>query len=200
VPVAVCADALWELSGKYDVGIDGECNIIINGVAVPRPRCRPAEECARRTLEEYKKKLESPPPPPRRPEEEEHETLMLKYTWLKWWSKDVVMSLLRSDRSALLDVLQRLDRPEVPYAVLTFLGRFELDLSCLIDVYTSADGFCVSFCIKDVGGTRPTTYCYDRGKGWHAAPMPKFLRLKPLEGGGLAEVYAVGGKEVVRVA
>jgi hypothetical protein len=82
------ADALWELSGKYDVGLwyeyvrvgtwshqfDVFCGVVVNGVRLYQPHCRTAEECARQILEDYERELERlkepPPPPPPDPAEE----------------------------------------------------------------------------------------------------------------------------------
>ena len=193
------ADALWELAERgYDVAVDDECNVVINGVAVSRPHCRSADECVKQMLEEYRKKLESPPPPPRRnPEEEEYEALLQRYLWLRWWNRIAVLDALKRDRRELLDILQRLNSPEVPHIIVAFLGRFELDFRCVIAVYKYEDVYCVEFCIKD---SRPATYCYEPGRGWYAAAwQPKFLRLKPLEDGRLTEIYAVESKELIRV-
>jgi hypothetical protein len=188
------ADALWELAERgLTAEIDDECNVVINGVAVPRPRCRGVEECVRQMLEEYKKRLESPPPPRRSPEEEEYETLLQRYAWLGWWNKEVVISALRQHKQVLLNLLQRLS--EVPL-VARFIGRFDLDFRCVVEVFGDGHNYCVSFCIKDA---QPTTYCYERGRGWRAAQRPKFLRLRPLEDGRLAEVYAVEDKEMIRI-
>ncbi len=192
------ADALWELAERgYDVAVSGECGIVINGVAVSRPRCRGVEECVRQMLEEYKKRLENPPPPRRSPEEEEYETLLQQYAWLGWWHREAVASALKQHRQALLDLLRRLDA--VPHFVAAFIGRFELDLRCVVEVFSGGSGnYCISFCVKDA---RTATYCYEQGRGWYAAPQqPKFLRLKPLEDGRLVEVYSLEGRELVRIA
>jgi len=192
------ADVLWELSEKYDVGVDDDCNVIINGVAVPKPHCRSADECVEKMLEEYRRKLESPPPPPRRnPEEEEYEALLQRYTWLRWWNRNTILDALRRGRRELLNLLSRLNNPEIPNIAILFLGRFDLDLRCIIDVYRSADGVCVSFCVRDFD---PKTYCYEQGKGWYATQRPKFMRLKPLKDGKLVEIYTVENKELVRIA
>jgi hypothetical protein len=72
------ADALWELSGKYDVGVwyeyvrvgawvnqyDVFCGPVVNGVRLDQPYCRTAEECARQILEDYKRELEKMREPP----------------------------------------------------------------------------------------------------------------------------------------
>jgi hypothetical protein len=72
------ADALWELSGKYDVGVwyeyvrvgrwvnqyDVFCGVVVNGVKLYQPYCRTAEECVKQILEDYKRELEKMKEPP----------------------------------------------------------------------------------------------------------------------------------------
>ena len=190
------ADALWELAERsFNVEVDSECSIIVNGVIVPRPRCRAVDECAEQILEEYKRMLESPPPPRRDPEEEEYRHLIRQYAWLGWWRRDTVLDALKRYKQALLDLLRQLS--EVPHFVAGFIGRFDLDFRCVTAVFKSRDGYCISFCVKDA---KPATYCYEHGKGWRHTPQPKFVKLKPLEDGRLAEVHAVEGKELIRIA
>jgi hypothetical protein len=84
------ADALWELSDRFDVGVwyrrveervgmlryevHVYCGVVVNGVELDQPQCRTAEECAKQILEDYKmelkKRSEPPPPPPPDPAEE----------------------------------------------------------------------------------------------------------------------------------
>ncbi|MFZ8841173.1 MAG: hypothetical protein ACO2PM_20090 [Pyrobaculum sp.] len=190
------ADALWELAERgLEVGVNEECGVVINGIAASRPRCRAVEECVRQMLEEYKRMLESPPPPRRDPEEEEYRHLIRQYAWLGWWRRDTVLDALKRYKQALLDLLRRLS--EVPHFVAGFIGRFDLDFRCVTAVFKSRDGYCISFCVKDA---KPATYCYEHGKGWRHTPQPKFVKLKPLEDGRLAEVHAVEDKELIRIA
>ncbi len=72
------ADALWELSGKYDVGLSYECvrvgkwvnqydvycGVVVNGVKLYQPHCRAVEDCVRQILEDYKRELEKMREPP----------------------------------------------------------------------------------------------------------------------------------------
>jgi hypothetical protein len=72
------ADALWELSGQYDVGVwyeyvrvgawsrqfDVFCGVVVNGVRLDQPYCRTAEECVEQILEDYKRELERSREPP----------------------------------------------------------------------------------------------------------------------------------------
>jgi hypothetical protein len=66
------ADALWELSGKYDVGVwyeyvrvgvgvnqyDVFCGVVVNGVRLDQPYCRAVEECVEEILRDYNRELE----------------------------------------------------------------------------------------------------------------------------------------------
>jgi hypothetical protein len=72
------ADALWELSGQYDVGVwyeyvkvgagvnqyDVFCGVVINGVKLYQPHCRSVEDCVNQILEDYKKEVEKMKEPP----------------------------------------------------------------------------------------------------------------------------------------
>jgi hypothetical protein len=81
----VAADALWELAGRFEVGLWYECGgpkwypecicgVAVNGVKPDQPYCRTAEECVKQILEDYKMELKRqskpPPPPPPDPAEE----------------------------------------------------------------------------------------------------------------------------------
>jgi hypothetical protein len=101
------ADALWVLSGKYDMGVwyeyrrvgmwvnqyDVFCGVVVNGVRLGQPHCRTAEECARQILEDYKRELERlrepPQPPPPGPAEkllrEWPELEAFGMEWVKKW-------------------------------------------------------------------------------------------------------------------
>jgi hypothetical protein len=72
------ADALWELSEKYDVGLwyeyrrvgvgvnqyDVFCGVVVNGVKLYQPHSRAVEDCVRQILEDYKKEVEKMKEPP----------------------------------------------------------------------------------------------------------------------------------------
>jgi len=72
------ADALWELSGKYDVGVwyeyvrvgvginqyDVFCGVVVDGVRLDQPHCRAVEECVEEMLRDYKSELERLREPP----------------------------------------------------------------------------------------------------------------------------------------
>jgi len=66
------ADALWELSEKYDVGVwyeyvrvgagvnqyDVFCGVVVNGVKLYQPHSRSVEDCVKQILEDYKREAE----------------------------------------------------------------------------------------------------------------------------------------------
>jgi hypothetical protein len=66
------ADALWELAGRFEVGLwyeyrrvgtwvnqyDVFCGVVVNGVRLYQPQCRTVEDCVRQILEDYKRELE----------------------------------------------------------------------------------------------------------------------------------------------
>jgi hypothetical protein len=72
------ADALWELSGKYDVGLwyeyvrvgvginqyDVFCGVVVDGVRLDQPYCRAVEECVEEMLRDYRRELERLREPP----------------------------------------------------------------------------------------------------------------------------------------
>ncbi len=66
------AEAVWELSGRFDVGVwyeyvkvgagvnqyDVFCGVVVNGVKLYQPQCRSVEDCVRQILEDYKRDVE----------------------------------------------------------------------------------------------------------------------------------------------
>ncbi len=72
------ADALWELSGNYDVGVWYEyvrvaagvnqygvfCGPTVNGVKLYQPHCRSADDCVKQIIEDYRREVEKMKEPP----------------------------------------------------------------------------------------------------------------------------------------
>jgi hypothetical protein len=72
------ADALWELAGRYDVGVwyeyvrvgvgvnqyDVFCGVVVDGVKLEQPYCRTAEECVEEMLRDYRQEVERLREPP----------------------------------------------------------------------------------------------------------------------------------------
>ena len=69
------ADALWELAGRFEVGLWYECSgpewnrqcvcgVVVNGVRLPRPYCRSVDECVEQIVKDYKHEVERMREPP----------------------------------------------------------------------------------------------------------------------------------------
>jgi hypothetical protein len=72
------ADALWELAGRFEVGLwyeyvrvgvgvnqyDVFCGVVVNGVRLDQPHCRTAEECVEEMLRDYGREVERLKEPP----------------------------------------------------------------------------------------------------------------------------------------
>jgi hypothetical protein len=72
------ADALWELSGRFEVGLwyeyvrvgtwsrqfDVFCGVVVNGVRLDQPYCRSVEECVEEILRDYGREVERLREPP----------------------------------------------------------------------------------------------------------------------------------------
>ncbi len=102
------ADALWELSGRFEVGLwyeyrrvgvgvnqyDVFCGVVVNGVRLSQPHCRTAEGCVRQILEDYKREVEKMKEPPAPLPPDPAEELLREYPelsafgvdWVKKWA------------------------------------------------------------------------------------------------------------------
>ncbi len=165
------ADALWELSEKYDVGVWYKrveekrgmlryevhvyCGVVVNGVELDQPQCRTAEECVRQILEEYKNEVKrrsepSPPPPPDPAEELLREWPELQSFGVEWVKKWVIL------RERLVEIAKVLRR--YPWMVDVIRQRpMSILHPYMIEVYMAKDGSeaCLSlnppnaFCARD---------------------------------------------------
>ncbi len=144
------ADALWELSGKYDVRVwyeyvrvgvgvnqyDVFCGVVVNGVKLYQPHCRTVEDCVRQILEEYKREVEKmkepPPSPPPDPAEEPlrewPELGAFGVEWVRKWAvlKERLVEIAKVLRRYpwMVDVVRR--RPMSilhPYMVEVYVAR-----------------------------------------------------------------------------
>jgi hypothetical protein len=66
------ADALWELAGRFEVGLwyeyvrvgvgvnqyDVFCGVVVNGIRLDQPYCRAVEECVEEMLRDYRREVE----------------------------------------------------------------------------------------------------------------------------------------------
>ena len=72
------AEALWELAGRFEVGLwyeyvrvgagvnqyDVFCGVVINGVKLYQPHCRSVDDCVKQIIEDYKREVEKMREPP----------------------------------------------------------------------------------------------------------------------------------------
>jgi hypothetical protein len=72
------ADALWELAGRFEVGVwyeyvrvgvginqyDVFCGVVVDGVKLDQPHCRTTEECVKQIIEDYRREVERLREPP----------------------------------------------------------------------------------------------------------------------------------------
>jgi hypothetical protein len=163
------ADALWELSGRFEVGLwyeyrsvgvgvnqyDVFCGVVVNGVELYQPQCRTTEECAKQILEEYKRELERLREPPKPPPPDPAEELLREWPELGAFGVDWVKKWLVL-RERLVEIAKVLWR--FPWMVEVVKQR---PMSILhpytVEVYVAVDGSetCLSltppkaFCARD---------------------------------------------------
>jgi len=206
------ADALWELSDRFDVGVwyeyrrvgawtnqyDVFCGVVVDGVKLDQPHCRTAEECAKQILEEYKRKVERrseppPPPPPDPAEELLREYPELEAFGVEWVKKWVVL------KERLIEIAKALRR--FPWMV-EVVRRNPMSIlhPYMVNAYVARDGFevCLQLASK--------TFCARGGEVREVKLELKRARIEPYEG-KLREVYrpkdlftfTVAAKEYVEI-
>ena len=196
------ADALWELSSKYDVGVwyeyrrvgmwvdqyDVLCGVVVNGVRLYQPRCRTAEECVEEILRDYKRELErmrEPPQPALVVRSDPVEELLKEYPelgafgteWVRKWLdlRDRLIEIAKVMRRYpwMAEVLRR--RPVAnphPY---------------MVEAYAAADGSEVRMSLNQL-----RTYCAQNGAVGEARLELEFSRHEVYEG-RMREVYRPKG-------
>jgi len=167
------ADALWELSGRYDVGVwyeyvrvgiginqyDVFCGVVVGGVRLDQPYCRAVEECVEEMLRDYRRELERLREPPKPalvikidPVEEllrEWPELQAFGDWVKAWAPHA--------RERLIEIAKIMRR--YPWMVEVIRQR---PMSILnpyaVEVYVARDGSeaCISL-------NPPKAYCAQNG-------------------------------------
>jgi hypothetical protein len=208
------ADALWELSDRFDVGVwyrrveekvgiryevHVYCGPVVNGVELDQPHCRTAEECARQILEDYKREVErrseQPPPPPPDPAEELlkvwPELSAFGVEWVRKW-------LILRDR--LMEIAKVMHK--FPWMVDVIKQRpMNILHPYMVEVYVAVDGSetCLSL-------NPPKAYCAQNGAVKETRLELEFSRYETYEE-RMREVYrpkgllafAAAAKEYVRV-
>jgi hypothetical protein len=163
------ADALWELSGQYDVGVwyeyvrvgvgvnqyDVFCGVVVNGVRLYQPYCRTVEDCVKQILEDYKREVERLREPPAPSPPDMAEELLREYPelgafgveWVRKWA------ILKERLVEIAKVLRRF-----PWMVEVVKQRpMSILHPYMIEAYVARDGSeaCISltsskaFCARD---------------------------------------------------
>ncbi len=164
------ADALWKLSGRFEVGVwyeyvrvgvgvnqyDVFCGVVVNGVRLDQPYCRTVEDCVKQILEDYKREVErlrTPPPPS--PPPDPAEELLKEYPELGAFGVEWVRKWLDL-RESLVEIASVLHG--YPWMVEVIRRRpVSILHPYMIEVYVTKDGSeaCISltsskaFCARD---------------------------------------------------
>jgi hypothetical protein len=196
------ADALWELSGKYDVGLwyeyrrvgaginqyDVFCGVVVNGVRLYQPHCRTAEECARQILEDYRRELErlrEPPQPALVVRSDPAEELLREWPELQAFGVEWVRKWLVL-RERLVEIAKTLRR--FPWMVDIIRQRpMSILHPYMIEVYIAKDGSeaCLSL-------TSSKAYCVQNGSVREVKLELEFKRYETYEE-KIREVYRPKG-------
>ncbi len=195
------ADALWELSGKYDVGLwyeyvrvgagvnqyDVFCGVVVNGVKLYQPHCRSVEDCVRQILEDYKREVEKmnePPEPALVVKYDPVEELLREWPELGAFGVDWVRKWLDL-RDRLVEIARTLRR--FPWMVeVARRNPMSILHPYMVNAYVSRDGseVCLQLALR--------TFCARGGEVREVKLELERARLEPYEG-KLREVYRPKG-------
>ena len=195
------ADALWELSGRYDVGLwyeyvrvgmwvnqyDVFCGVVVDVVKLGQPHCRSAEECVEEILRDYKRELERlrEPPKPAVIKIDPVEELLKEWPELQAFGVEWVRKWLDL-RERLIEIAKVMRR--FPWMVEVVKQR---PMSILhpyaVEVYAAKDGSeaCLSL-------TPPKAYCAQSGAVKETKLELEFKRYETYEE-KIREVYRPRG-------
>jgi len=157
VPPAV-ADALWELSGKYDVGVWYEyrylnqfgcmfdcvvrrdCYLLINGVKLSMPyHCRSIVECVEQILEYYKREVEKLKEPPAVSTYNPAEELLRRWPELEAFGVEWVKAWAPHARERLVEIAEVMRR--YPWMVEVVKKKKTANPNPhVVEAYVAADG------------------------------------------------------------
>jgi hypothetical protein len=185
------AEALWELSGKYDVGLwyeyvrvgagvnqyDVFCGVVVNGVKLHQPHCRSVEDCVKQILEDYKReaeRLREPPEPALVVETDPVEELLREWPELgafgtEWVKKWIIL------RDRLIEIAKVLRK--FPWMVDAIRQRpMSILHPYMIEVYVAKDGSeaCLSL-------NPPKAFCMQNGAMNEAKLELEFRRYEVYE-------------------
>jgi hypothetical protein len=207
------ADALWELAGRFEVGLwyeyrrvgvwvnqyDVFCGVVVNGVRLSQPYCRTVEDCVRQILEEYKREVERMKEPPAPPPPDMAEELLKEWPELGAFGIDWVRkwAILKERLVEIAKVLRRF-----PWMVDVIRQRpMNILHPYMVEVYVTKDGSeaCLSL-------NPPDAFCARGGSVREVRLELEFKRYETYED-RIREVYrpkgllayATAAKEYVKV-
>jgi hypothetical protein len=167
------ADALWELSGRFDVGVwyeyvrvgawsrqfDVFCGVVVNGLRLDQPYCRSAEECVEEILRDYKRELErlrEPPEPALVVRSDPAEELLREWPEPQAFGVDWVRKWLDL-RERLIEIAKFMRK--YPWMVGVVKQRpMSILHPYMVEVYVAKDGFEVCLSLNP-----PKAYCTQNG-------------------------------------
>ena len=211
------ADALWELSGKHDVGVwyeyrragvwvdqyDVLCGVVVNGVRLYQPHCRTAEECVKRILEDYRREVErmrEPPQPALVIRSDPVEELLKEWPELGAFGVDWLRAWAPHARDRLVEIANVMRR--YPWMAEVLRRRpVGNPHPYMVEAYAAVDGSEVCMSLNQL-----RTYCARGGAVGEARLELEFSRYDVYEG-RIREVYRPKGllaftakaKEYVRI-
>jgi len=209
-------DALWELSGKYDVGVwyeyvrvgvgvnqyDIFCGVVVGRVRLDQPYCRAVEECVEEMLRDYKREVErlrEPPEPALVIKIDPVEELLKEWPELGAFGVDWVRKWLDL-RERLIEIAKVMRR--YPWMVEVVKQRpMSILHPYMIEAYVAVDGSeaCLSL-------TPPKAYCARDGAAREVKLELEFSRYEVYEEKirdvyrpkGLL-IYTTAAREYVRI-
>ena len=147
------ADALWELAGRFEVGLwyrcsgpawypHCECGVVVNGVKLSRPYCRTVDECVEQILKDYRREVErlkEPPKPAMVIRSDPAEELLREHPELEAFGVDWVKAWAPYARERLVEIAKVLRR--FPWMVEVVRQRpVSNPHPYMVEVYVAVDG------------------------------------------------------------
>jgi len=196
------ADALWELSGRYDVGLwyeyvrvgmgvnqyDVYCGVVVDGVRLDQPYCRAVEECVEEILRDYGREVErlrEPPEPALVIKVDPVEELLQEWPELSAFGVEWVRKWLNL-RERLVEIAKVMRR--FPWMVEVVRQRpMSIFHPYAVEVYVTRDGSGVCLSL-----TSSKTYCAQNGSVREVKLELEFKRYEVYEN-KIREVYRPKG-------
>jgi hypothetical protein len=197
------ADALWELSGKYDVEVwyeyvrvgigvnqyDVFCGVVVNGVRLDQPYCRAVDECVEEMLRDYKRELEKlrePPEPVLVVKTDPVEELLREWPELGAFGLEWVRAWAPHAREELVEIAKVMRR--YPWMVeVVKQGPVSILHPYAVEVYVARDGSDVCLSL-----TSSKAYCAQNGSVKETKLELEFKRYETYEE-KIREVYRPKG-------